>query len=226
MQFDLRSCRQEYWSSPVDCESTVFIADDDPAVCQSIRWLIESVGLDVETFISGQSFLDEVDPARLGCLVLDVRMPGMSGLDLLARMKTLAYTLPVIVLTGYGDVNMAVIAMKRGVLDFIEKPFNQQALLDSVQNAIQRDQRYRSERSDRVEIALRAGRLTPRERQVMDLVVTGLANKEVAAQLGCSGKTVEVHRARVMEKMQASSLAALVRMAITLEREPSETLTR
>jgi FixJ family two-component response regulator len=148
--------------------------------------------------------------------VLDVRIPGTSGLDLLEQLPQRKIGIPVIVLTGYGDVPMAVRALKGGAVDFIEKPFNDQTLVDSVHKAIRRDGQMRRQRSERMESALRVTRLTPRERQVMDLVVVGKANKQVAGELGCSCKTVEVHRARVMEKMQADSVAALVRMALLL----------
>ena len=203
----------------MDTVPTVFVLDDDPAVRNSLQWLLESVGLKVETYESSEEFIGAYADSTPGCLVLDVRIPGTSGLDLLEQFPQRKIGIPVIVLTGYGDVPMAVRALKGGAVDFIEKPFNDQTLVDSVHKAIRRDGQMRRQRSERMESALRVTRLTPRERQVMDLVVVGRANKQVAGELGCSCKTVEVHRARVMEKMQADSVAALVRMALLLEED-------
>ncbi len=161
-------------------EPTVFVVDDDPAVGKSLRFLFESVDLAVQTFESGPEFLAQVDPTDPGCLVLDVRMPGMSGLDLMSRLKEEGVFLPVIILTGHGDVPMAVKALKGGAVDFIEKPFNQQAFLDSVHRALELDQRMRAERTSRAEVERRMGRLTPREREVMALVFTVKPNREIA----------------------------------------------
>ena len=190
--------------------------DDDPAVGKSLRFLFESVGLAVRTFGSGPEFLAGVGPAESGCLVLDVRMPSMSGLDLMPLLREKGIFLPIIILTGHGDVPMAVRALKGGAADFIEKPFNQQAFLDSVHRAIERDARLRAERASRAEVERRVGRLTPREREVMALVVTGSPNREIAVELGCSVKTIEVHRSRVMEKTEAGSVAELVKMDLAL----------
>ena len=206
-------------------EPTVFIVDDDPAVQKSLRWLIESVGLRAETYGTAQEFLEAYDPDRPGCLVLDVRLPGMSGLDLLEQLAAQNVTTPAIMISGYGDVPMAIRAMKHGAIDFIEKPFKDQRLLDSIHRAIEWDARNRWAQAERLAIAVRAARLTPREREVMDLLVTGKANKQMAAHLGCSGKTVEVHRARVMEKMQADSVADVVRMVLTLGNSSGKTST-
>ncbi len=196
--------------------ATVFVIDDDPAICKSLRRLFESSHLHVRTFGRAREFLAVFDPVEPGCVVLEVRLPGMSGLDLLEHLATHEITIPVIVVTGYADVAMAVRAMKYGAVDFIEKPHNDQVLLDGVQRAIERHAHIRRKHAERTEIALREARLTPRERQVMDLVVAGRANKQVAAEIGCSVKTVEVHRSRVMEKMEADSVATLVRMALTV----------
>lgn len=195
-------------------EPTVFIVDDDQAVARSLRWLIESVRLKVETFSSAQEFLDDYESSKPGCLVLDVRMPGMSGLDLQERLAAQRIQVPIIFITGHGDVQMAVRAVQSGAFDFVEKPFNDQDLLDRIQKAIVFDARRRSKSTQRVQLGSLFASLTPREREVLDLVVEGMSNKAIANSLGLSAKTVEVHRAKVMEKMHARSVADLVKMAI------------
>lgn len=195
-------------------KGTVFVVDDDEAMRNSLRWLIESAELQVETFDSAQAFLDGYYPGRSGCLLLDVRMPGMNGLELQSQLWSRDITLPVIVITGHGDVAMAVKAMKAGALDFIEKPFNDETLLDSIQRALMTDVELRESRATRAEIAARMAHLTRREHEVMEMVTAGKSNKEIAADLDVSSKTVEAHRARVMEKMEARSLAELVRMSM------------
>lgn len=197
-------------------DSTVFVVDDDPAMRQSLRWLIESIHLTVETYGTARDFLDDYDPKKPGCLLLDVRMPGMSGLDLQDTLAARNATIPIIVITGYAEVPTAVRALKRGALDFIEKPFSDQHLLDCIQKAIAADQQARQIRAQRADIEVRLAQLTPREREVMYLVVAGRANREIAAELGLSVKTVEVHRARVMEKMKVESLAELIRAVLSL----------
>lgn len=198
----------------MNSEPTVFVVDDDQAMRTSLQWLIESTGMQVRTFASADSFLSAYYPGRAGCLLLDVRMPGMSGLELQSYMAREGYRLPVIIITGHGDVAMAVKAMKSGALDFIEKPFHDEDLLRSIRNALELDQRQRVSRATRAEIAARLAELTPREHEVMGMVTEGKSNKEIAAALGVTSKTVEAHRARVMEKMRAESLAELVRMAL------------
>ena len=198
-------------------EPTVFIVDDDGSVRHLIQSLAESVGLRVETHENAQSFLDAYDPAAPGCLVTDVRLPVMSGLELQERLMARGSELPVIVITGHADVPLAVRALRAGALDFIEKPLDEQRILERVQEGIRHDAKARAERAALEAIAERARALTPRERQVMDLVVTGRPNKQIAPELELSTKTVEMHRARVMEKMQADSLAELVRMAVALD---------
>jgi RNA polymerase sigma factor (sigma-70 family) len=193
---------------------TVFIVDDDEAMRSSLKWLIESVGMRVETFASAQAFLDAYYPGRAGCLLLDVRMPGMSGLELQAHLVRHELRLPVIIITGHGDVSMAVKAMKAGAVDFIEKPFDDEELLQSIRNALGHEEKQRELRARRADIAARLAELTPREHEVMTMVTDGKSNKEIAAALGVSAKTVEVHRARVMEKMRADSLAELVRLSM------------
>lgn len=198
-------------------ECTVFVVDDDSAVHSFLRLLFESVNLNMEAYPSAESFLNQQSPERPGCLLLDVRLPGMSGLELLEHLKAIGIAIPVIMMTAYSDVSMAVRAMKGGAMDFLQKPVADQVLLESVHRAIDHDGEQRRRRAERTNIAVRMATLTPREGQVMDLVVRGSGNKQAAAKLGCSGKTVEMHRARVMRKMGADGLAELVRMAMTLE---------
>ena len=195
-------------------EPTVFIVDDDQAVARSLRWLIESVQLKVETFASAQAFLDGYAAAKPGCLVLDVRMPGMSGIELQERLTVQRIRVPIIFITGHGDVQLAVRAVQAGAFDFIEKPFNDQDLLDRIQRAISFDSEQRARDSQRSRLSALFASLTTREREVMDLVVEGMSNKAVANTLGLSAKTVEVHRAKVMEKMNARSVSDLVKMSM------------
>jgi len=195
-------------------EPTIYVVDDDQAMRSSLKWLIESIGMRVRTFESADEFLASYYPGGAGCLLLDVRMPGMSGLELQTHLASREIELPVIIITGHGDVAMAVKAMKAGAVDFIEKPFHDEALLGSIRNALTHGERKRSLRFQRAEIAARLAELTPREHEVMEMVTEGASNREIAAALGVSAKTVEAHRARVMDKMRASSLAELVRMAL------------
>lgn len=196
-------------------DATVFIVDDDQAVARSLRWLIETVRLKVETFASAQAFLDGYDAAKPGCLVLDVRMPGMSGLELQERLAARRiHQVPIIFITGHGDVQMAVRAVQAGAFDFVEKPFNDQDLLDRIQRAIVFDTEQRVRGAQRAQLRALFDSLTPREREVLDRVAEGLSNKAIANALGLSAKTVEVHRAKVMEKMHARSLSDLVKMAM------------
>jgi len=200
-------------------EHLVFVVDDDQAMRASLQWLIESVGMAVRTFDSANAFLAAYEPSWFGCLLLDVRMPGMSGLELQAYLARRDIRLPVIVITGHGDIAMAVKAMKAGAVDFIEKPFNDEDLLSSIRNALRHDEQQRALHARRADIAARLEELTPREHEVMTMVTDGKSNKEIAAALGVSAKTVEVHRARVMDKMRADSLAELVRMVMLVEGE-------
>jgi RNA polymerase sigma factor (sigma-70 family) len=198
----------------VASDSTVFIVDDDEALRESLNWLLQSVRLRARTFACAQEFLQAHDGSQPGCLVLDVRMPGMSGLELLDRLIAEDVGIPVIILTGHADVPMAVRALKGGAADFLTKPFNSQELLDRIQAALEMDRRRRAERARVAALEARFAALTPREREVMYMVVDGRSNKEIAAQLGVSAKTVEAHRNKVMEKTRADSVAELVRMAI------------
>lgn len=194
-------------------EPTVFVVDDDDEVRETLQWLVESVGLKIETFSSGQDFLDAYDPDRPGCLVTDVRMPGMSGIELQARLNALGRTLPIIVVSGYPDVPTAVRSMKSGAIDYVQKPFDEQMMLERIQMSLEKDAQTRRDTAVRAHAAACFQRLSPREREVMDLVIRGRTNKEIARALDISPKTVEMHRAHVMEKMEAESLAELVKIS-------------
>jgi FixJ family two-component response regulator len=193
---------------------TVFVVDDHKAVRTSLEWLISSVGLKVETYASAREFLERYDPSWPGCLVVDVRMPGMSGPELQEQLVARGAILPVIFITGYGDVATAVRTLKMGAEDFILKPFSNQLLLDRVQRAIVADAENRRRRADRQEREQLVARLTPREREVADMVVAGQPSKAIAARLGVTEKTVEFHRANIMAKLGAQSLAGLIRILL------------
>lgn len=195
----------------------VYVVDDDEAVRDSLRMLLKSVGHEVRTFASAKEFLAGHDTSRPGCIVLDIRMPEMSGLELQEALRRQRFRLPVIFITGHGDVPMAVQAMQRGAADFIQKPFRDQDLLDVIHRALDGSVAERGVQAQRGEVLKRLGSLTAREREVMDMVVAGHANKVIAIELGISQRTVEIHRARVMEKMQCRSLADLVRLALLAE---------
>lgn len=191
---------------------TVFLTDDDPAIRDSVGLLLRANGLAVETFASAVDFLESDAVQRPGCLLLDVRMPGMSGLDLQKRLQEMSCRTPIIFMTGHGDVPMAIRAMKAGAFDFVEKPFQAQALLDRLQEALALDAQERRRQARRNEVAARMALLSPREREVMERVVAGQYNKVIAADLGISISTVEIHRKRVMEKLQAASLSEMIQM--------------
>jgi len=193
--------------------AVVFVVDDDDSVRKALSRLIRSAGVDVESFPSAAAFLDHTPPDRPTCLVLDVRMPGQSGLHLQETLRQAAREMPIIFLTGHGDVPMSVRAMKAGAVDFLQKPVNDRTLLDTIQRALERDRATRAEDKERQAVQRRVDSLTPREREVLTLVVAGLLNKQIGAQLGASEKTIKVHRGRVMQKMQAGSVADLVRLA-------------
>src|SRR5215475_11373458 len=197
----------------MDAEALVFIVDDDAPMRESLQNLLRSVGLRVEAFASAQEFLHHTRPDVPSCLVLDVRLPGISGLELQQRLAEGDMAMPIIFITGHGDIPMTVQAMKAGAVEFLSKPFRDQALLDAIQQALARDRQAREQLAQSEELRRRYGALTPREREVMALVVAGLLNKQIAGELGTSEASVKVHRQHVMAKMGASSLAALVRMA-------------
>lgn len=191
----------------------VFVVDDDEAICRSLALLIEDIGLRAETFTSAQHFLSAYDPEQPGCLVLDVRMSGMSGLELQTRLNELGLRIPTVVMTGHGDVPMAVEAMKAGALDFVEKPFRDQVMLDSIQKAITVDRETRDREKQHKEFRSRLEQLTQREQQIMELLIAGKANKVIAFELGISQKTVDFHRSNVLGKLSVNSVVDLVRLA-------------
>jgi FixJ family two-component response regulator len=200
---------------PVKAQPTVYIVDDDQATRKSLRWLVETLGVSVQTFHSGASFLDSYDPVQPGCLVLDVMMAGMTGLELQRELNARKIEIPVIVLTGYGDVPTAVNALKNGAVEFLEKPFDGEVLLEQVRKALELDDSQRRERDAGEEVRARYKRLTPREKQILKMVVDGLSSKEIATLCGVSFKTVEAHRAKIMKKMEATGVAHLVKMVVT-----------
>ncbi|RKY12300.1 MAG: DNA-binding response regulator [Planctomycetota bacterium] len=198
-------------------EPTVFIVDDDEVIRRSLSLLLETVGIKTETFTSCEEFLNAYDRAKAGSLVLDVRMRGMSGLELQAKLKADRVDIPVVIITGHGDVPMAVKAMQNGAISFIEKPFRDQVLLDNVQKAIELETQVRRERIMRTDIEAKLALLTKREREIMDLLITGKTNKMIAHELGISHKTVDFHRGNVLEKMGVDSVVELLRLTQKLD---------
>lgn len=193
---------------------TIFIADDDEAVRDSLRVLLEAAGYAVRAFASGGEFLDAIGPRDEGCLIVDVRMPGIGGLDLQQRLRDERRPLPVIVITGHADVPAAVRAMKAGAVDFVEKPFSEEVILSAVERAVEIGRAARQAGTEAADAQARLGQLSEREREVMELIVAGKPNKIVAYELSISPRTVEIHRARVMEKTRAGSLSELVMLAL------------
>ncbi len=200
-----------------ETKPTIFIVDDDPSVRKSTQLMLESVGFNVKTFASAQDFLKAKIHDDLGCLVLDVRMPGISGLDLQEKLVSAKSLLPVIFITGHGTVPMSVRALKAGAADFLQKPFEEQDLLDAINRAITRQKEEKSKKDEADKLQQRVKALTPREYEAFSLLVTGMANKEIAYKLGTSERTVKAHRAQIMEKMNAGSFADLVRFAEKLK---------
>lgn len=203
-------------------DATVFVVDDDLAVRRSLARLVRSADLNVETFTSAREFLDRLPSARTGCIVLDVRMPGMTGPELFDRMAEKGLSLPVIFLTGHGDVPTSVRAMKKGAVDFLLKPVDDEALLHAIRQAVARHASQQAREQERQGIEVRLLRLSAREREVMEYVIRGDLNKQIAADLGISEKTVKVHRGRVMAKMEAGSVAELVRLCEAADIQPRQ----
>ena len=199
---------------------TVFIVDDDRSMRQAIQDLVESVGLSAEAYATGQEFLRRQLTSHPSCLVLDVRLPQMSGLDLQRQLADTGVQIPIIFITAHGDIPMSVRALKSGAVEFLTKPFRDQDLLDAIQQALQRDSAARAQQTEIHELEQRFQSLTVREREVMTLVVSGMLNKQIASELGASEATVKIHRGHVMEKMQAGSIVELVRMADKLKLSP------
>src|ERR1700739_1166100 len=193
--------------------STVFVVDDDADVRESIEALLATVGLRTQSFETPEAFLRSASPEVQGCLILDVSLPGINGLELQRQLRSTGFHIPIIFLTAYGDIPMTVAAMKSGAVEFFTKPFDDQLLIDAIQRALARDLALREQAGDLADLRKRCEMLTAREHEVMKLVVSGLRNKEIASQLGTQEITIKVHRAQVMHKMQADSLADLVRMA-------------
>jgi RNA polymerase sigma factor (sigma-70 family) len=194
-------------------QSIVFVVDDDASVREALKRLLRSVGLQVELFGSAQEFLQGKRPDVPSCLVLDIRLPGISGLDFQSKLAEANISIPIIFITGHGDIPMSVRAMKAGAVEFLTKPFRDQDLLDAIQTALERDRDRRQLEAEIATLRERFGWLTPREREVLPLVVSGLLNKQIAAEIGISETTVKVHRSQLMRKMAADSLPELVRMA-------------
>jgi FixJ family two-component response regulator len=202
-------------STPVIIQETVFVVDDDEAVRDSLRWLLEANGYRVQCFSSAEAFLEAYQPAQIGCLILDVRMTGMSGLELQERLIADGATLPIIFVTGHGDVPMAVSTMKKGAMDFIEKPFDEAELRRLVERMLERARAESTSAQQHRAAAERLGKLTAREQQVLERIIAGRLNKQIADDLGISIKTVEAHRANIMEKLNVNTVADLLRLALS-----------
>jgi two-component system response regulator FixJ len=199
---------------------TVFIIDDDASVCKSLSRLLRAAGYETETFTSAEQFLKREHGSGTGCIVLDVRMPGLSGVDLQDKLSKADYSMPIIFITGHGNIPMSVQAMKKGAVDFLTKPFDHDELLQAVENAIEKDRKARAERTEVYDIEKRVEMLTPREYEILRYVVIGMINKQIAMKLGIAEKTVKVHRGRIMKKLCADSVAELVRLAEKAGIEP------
>ncbi len=202
-------------TSTLSTTPTVYIVDDDQATRKSLRWLVETLDVQVQTFHCATAFLDAFDPEQPGCLLLDMMMPGMTGLELQQELRRRGIEIPVIIITGFGDIPSAVRAVKNGAVEFLEKPVNDEMLVEQIRKALDLDARRRSERRSVDAVMSRLALLTPREEEILGLVVEGLSSKEIAARLDVSFKTVEAHRAKIMRKMEAESVAQLVRTVVS-----------
>ena len=221
------AARRRYWGcrtnvasgiiSIMEREPTVFVVDDDPNVRESLAQLLGSVGQPCKMFATAKEFLEDYDPASPGCGVLDVRLPGMSGNELHRHLEAEGISLPVIIISGHGDISMATAAIRRGAVDFMEKPVKPQQLLDRIQWALEQDSERRRAKADRDAIAARFALLTPREREVVHLVVTGLTNKQIAFQFGVSPQAIDVQRAKAMKKMGADNVVELVKLMLAVK---------
>lgn len=205
---------------PATLPATIFVIDDDPNIRKSLSWLLTSVHLPVRTFESGDQFLHEVGPEHPGCAVLDLRMPGLSGLAVLEQLATRDISPPAILTTGFGNVPTTARAMRSGAIHVLEKPYDDQEMLDAIHEALQRDSRNRLQWAQRLDARTRLAVLTPREREVLDFVVAGRANKVIARELEVSEKSIEFHRGNVMRKLKVDSLAELIRLALELNDPP------
>jgi FixJ family two-component response regulator len=201
---------------------TVFVIDDDASVRKSLSRLLRSSGFDTETFASAEQFLEREHYQGVGCIVLDVRMPGLSGMDLQEELNQAGYIMPIIFITGHGDIPMSVQAMKKGAVDFLTKPFDDEELLQAIRRAIIKDKKGNAERIERDDILRRMEQLTPREDEILRYVITGMLNKQIALELDIAEKTVKVHRGRIMEKLNVGSVAELVRLAEKASIEPQK----
>lgn len=201
---------------------TVYVVDDDPSMQRSLSLLIKSVGYDVKVFASADEFLKHKHSGGSSCLVLDIRMPGMSGIRLQEKLKEKGIAIPVIFITGHGDVTMSVKAMKNGAIDFLPKPFNDQDLIDAIYQALEKDKKARKKSSDTAKIQRLVDSLTPREYEVLQYLITGMLNKQIARALNASEKTIKIHRGRIMEKMEVTSVAELVRLTGKVDISPAQ----
>ena len=199
---------------------TIFVIDDDASVRKSLSRLLDSVGFSTESFASADEFLKRERFEGIGCIVLDVRMPGLSGMDLQDELNKADYSMPIIFITGHGDIPMSVQAMKKGAVDFLPKPFDEDQLLDALRKAIERDMQAKTERAEARDILGRMEQLTPREYEILQYLITGMLNKQIAFKLGIAEKTVKIHRSRVFEKLGTRSVAELIRMAEKAGIEP------
>ena len=203
-----------------EVKPTVFIIDDDASVCKSLSRLLRAAGHETETFTSAEQFLKREHDQGVGCIILDVRMPGLSGMDLQDDLNKADCSMPIIFITGHGNIPMSVQAMKKGAVDFLTKPFDDEELLQAVESALEKDRKAKAERAEVHDILKRMERLTPREYEILRYVVTGMMNKKIAANLGIAEKTVKVHRGRIIKKLRVHSVAELVRLAEKVGIEP------